>query len=189
MVPTICAWYLPTNQPMLPTTCVWYLPTYLPTNGTYHLCLVPSYLPTYQWYLPPVLGTLLPSYLPNVPTTCAWYLPTNHLLGYVADTERGREREGWSSFVHKKKLSWLLLAILCTQLQPSAQVLLQQQELVCECMYVVAILLLLLPFVVVVLCTASHNHFLFFCLFSLRSSTNAAIAFIVCSILHQLRSW
>jgi hypothetical protein len=96
--------------------------------------------------------------------------------------------------VHKKKLSWLLLAILCTQLQPSARVLLQQQELVCECMYVVAILLLLLlllllPFVVVVLCTASHNHVLFFCLFSLRSSTNAAIAFIVCSILHRLRSW
>jgi hypothetical protein len=87
--------------------------------------------------------------------------------------------------VQKKKLSWLLLAISCTQLQPSAQVLLQQQELVCECMYVVAILLLLLllllllPFVVVVvvLCTASHNHVLFFCLFSLRSSTNACNSF------------
>jgi hypothetical protein len=131
MVPTICAWYLPTNQPMLP------LP---PVLGTF--------LPTYQWYLSPVLGTflstyhlcLVPSFLPTYLPTYQLYLPTNHLLGYVADTERGREREreGWSSFLHTKKLSWLLLAILCTQLQPSAQVLLQQQELVCECMYAVA---------------------------------------------------
>ncbi len=133
MVPTICAWHLPTNQLLLPITlCLVpsYLPTndshhlclvptnqptnvtyhlclvpsYLPTNGTYHLCLVPSYLSTYQWYLPPMLSTLLPSYLPpylpNVPTTCAWYLPTNHLLGYVADTERGRERERETDGLH-----------------------------------------------------------------------------------------
>ncbi len=140
-----------------------------------------------------------PTFIPtSLPTTSAWYLPTYQPPAWVRSRHGEREREGWSSFVQKKKLSWLLLAISCTQLQPSAQVLLQQQELVCECMYVVAILLLLLllllllPFVVVVvvvLCTASHNHVLFFCLFSLRSSTNSAIAFISCSILHQLRSW
>lgn len=154
--------YLPTyNWYLLLTTYAWYLPTYPSTNGPYHLCLVPTnqptnvtsttsawYLPTYlpmvpitcAWYLPiylpPVLGTLLPSYLPpylpNVPT----YQPPTWVRS--RHREREREREGWSSFLHAKKLSWLLLAILCTQLQPSAQVLLQQQELVCECMYAVA---------------------------------------------------
>ncbi len=92
MVPTICAWHLPTNQLLLPITlCL--VPSFLPTNASLHL--LPSYLPTYQWYLPTVLGTLLPSYLlPYLPPLLGTYLPTNHLLGYVADTERGRERVG-----------------------------------------------------------------------------------------------
>jgi len=185
MVPTICAWYLPTNQPMLP------LP---PVLGTF--------LPTYQWYLSPVLGTflstyhlcLVPSFLPTYLPTYQMYLPTNHLLGYVADTERGRERErDGLHFCTRRSFHGFFSQSCALNCSPVPRCCCSSRSLyvsVCMLLQVLLLLLLLLlPFVVVVLCTASHNHVLFFCLFSLRSSTNAAIAFIVCSILHQLRSW
>jgi hypothetical protein len=152
--------FLSTYRPTLPTTCAWYPPTFLPTS---------------------------------LPTKCTYHLclvPTYQSPTWVRSRHGERERERERDGLHlctRRSFHGFFSQSCALNCSPVRRCCCSSRSLYVS---VVAILLmLLLPFVVVVLCTASHNHVLFFCLFSLRSSTNATIAFIVCSILHQLRSW